>query len=222
MIGWAIFAGLALLAWLLLWRPWRLERPALMLVGAALFVAAAGYAGLGTPGEAGAPAAGRDKGMRADTLFASERLQFLSKFGETGTVLATADAFNRMGEDETAVDLLGNEVARHPRDVDLRIGYAHALLVLAQGNMTPAVKLAFDRAERLTPANPTPRFFLGLSYIEIGDVANAERTWQALDASLPAASPWKAPLEKRLGIFALMRAERAAVAGIPYAPVRPE
>jgi len=209
MIGWAIFAGVALLALLLLWRPGRLDQAALMLVAAALFVAAAGYAWLGSPGEAGAPAAGRDKAMRSDTLFASERQMFLTKYGETGTVLATADAFNRMGEDETAADLLANTIAKHPKDVDLRIGYAHALLVLAQGNMTPAVKLAFDRAAEIAPANPAPAYFLGLSQIEIGHVAGAEQTWRALDASLPAGSLWKAPLEKRLGVFALMRAQRA-------------
>ena len=209
MIGWAIFAGVALLALLLLWRPGRLDQAALMLVAAALFVAAAGYAWLGSPGEAGAPAAGRDKAMRSDTLFASERQMFLTKYGETGTVLATADAFNRMGEDETAADLLANTIAKHPKDVDLRIGYAHALLVLAQGNMTPAVKLAFDRAAEIAPANPAPAYFLGLSQIEIGHVAGAEQTWRALDADLPAGSPWKAPLEKRLGVFALMRAQRA-------------
>ena len=181
MIGWAIFAGVALLALLLLWRPGRLDQAALMLVAAALFVAAAGYAWLGSPGEAGAPAAGRDKAMRSDTLFASERQMFLTKYGETGTVLATADAFNRMGEDETAVDLIGNTIATHPRDVDLRIAYAHALLMLARGNMTPAVALAFDRAEQ---------------------------TWRALDARLPAGSLWRVPLEKRLVIFDLMRARR--------------
>lgn len=211
MMGWLIFLTLGLLALLLLWRPGRLDRPVLMLVGAALFVAAAGYAWLGTPGEAGVAAAGRAKPMRTDSLFASERKSFLNKFGETGTVLATADAFNRMGEDETAVGLLANTIAKHPRDVDLRIGYAHALLVLAQGTMTPAVTLAFDRAEQMAPNSPAPRYFLGLSQVEIGDLAGAERTWQALLASLPAGSLWRAPLEQRLGVFALMRAQQAAV-----------
>ena len=209
MIGWLIFAGFALVAMLLLWRPGRLDGPALMLVAAALFVAAAGYAWLGTPGEPGVAAAGQARPMRADTLFASERLLFLSKYGETGTVLATADAFNRMGEDEAAVDLLGNTIANHPKDVDLRIGYAHALLVLAQGTMTPAVTLAFERAERLAPANPAPRYFRGLAQIETGDPASAEQTWRALYASLPAGSLWKAPLEKRLAVFAIMRARSA-------------
>jgi cytochrome c-type biogenesis protein CcmH len=209
MTGWLIFAGFAFVALLVLWRPGRLDAAALMLVGATLFVAAAGYSWLGTPGEGGAPAAGRVKPMRGDTLFAIERQQFLNKYGETGTVLATADAFNRMGEDETAVDLIGNTIARHPKDVDLRIGYAHALLVLAQGTMTPAVTLAFDRADQIAPSSPAPRYFRGLAQIEAGDPASAEQTWRALDAGLPAGSLWKAPLEKRLLVFAMMRAQAA-------------
>jgi hypothetical protein len=209
MTGWLIFAGVALLAMLLLWRPGRLDRGALLLVAAALCVAAAGYAWLGAPGEGGAPAAGRAKPMRSDTIFAVERQQFLSKYGESGTVLATADAFNRMGEDETAVDLIGNTIAKHPTDVGLRIGYAHALLVVAQGTMTPAVALAFDRAEQMAPANPAPRYFRGLAQVETGDMAGAEQTWRALDASLPKDSLWKAPLEKRLELFAMMRARVA-------------
>ena len=209
MTGWLIFAGFASVALILLWRPGRLDRSALMLVAAALFVAAAGYAWLGAPGAAGAPAAGRAKPMRGDTLFAIERQQFLNKYGETGTVLATADAFNRMGEDETAVDLIGNTIATHPKDVDLRIAYAHALLVLAQGTMTPAVALAFDRAEQIAPTSPAPRYFLGLAQLESGAPASAEQTWRALDASLPAGSLWKAPLEKRLLVFAMIRAQAA-------------
>ncbi len=207
MTGWLIFAGFALVAMLLLWRPGRLDKPALMLVAAALFVAAAGYAWLGMPGEPGAPAAGRAKSMRADTLFASERQLFLNKYGETGQVLAAADAFNRMGEDEVAVDLIGNTIARRPRDVDLRIGYAHALLMSSHGVMTPAVTLAFDRAEQTAPTSLAPRYFRGLAELETGDLAGAEATWRALDASLPAGSLWKVPLEKRLELFVMMRAQ---------------
>src|ERR1700761_3939160 len=95
----------------------------------------------------GGGAAGAARAMRGDPLFATERQQFLNSFGETGIVLGTADAFIRMGEVESAVWLTRNAVAKHPKDTDLRIGYAHALQVMAQGNLTPAVQLAFDQAD---------------------------------------------------------------------------
>jgi hypothetical protein len=210
MTGWFILLALALLALLLLWRPGRLDRSALMLVGAALCVAAAGYAWQGRPGEAGAPAAGREKPRRIDTLFAAERQQFLNAYGETGTVLGTADAFNRMGEDQVAVGLLRNAIIKRPKDVDLRIGYAHALLVVAQGNFTPAVQLAFDRADAVAkPGNPAPLYFRGLAQIESGDPLAGERTWRALYASLPADSRWREPMERRLGAFDMIHAAQA-------------
>lgn len=210
MMGWLILAGLALLVLLLLRWPGRLDRPALMLAGAALFLAAAGYAWQGSPGMAGAPAAGRIKPMRGDTLFAAERNQFLGRYGQTGVILGTADAFNRMGEDQAAAGLIANGIIKRPKDVDLRIGYAHALLVLAQGNLTPAVQLAFDRAEQVAkPDDPAPRYFRGLAHLESGDPAGAEQHWRALYASLPIDSPWREPLSKRLAAFDMIRAMQA-------------
>lgn len=215
MSGWIAFAVLGALVLLLLWRPGRLDRSVLMLVGAALFVAAAGYVWQGSPGEAGAPAAGREAPMREDGLFAAERQLFLSKFGETGAVLATADAFNRMNEDEAAAGLLRNAIRKRPKDVDLRIGYAHALFVVAQGNVTPAVALAFDRAEALAPQSPAPRYFRGLVQVEAGDLAGAERTWRSLYDSLPADSQWRTPLARRLMAFEVVRAADARQAAHP-------
>jgi hypothetical protein len=210
MIGWLIFAIIALVILGLLAWPTRLGRPALMLVAAALFAAAAGYAWQGNPGLLGAPAAGRDEGMRGDTPFATERLRFLNHYGETGIVLGTADAFHRTGMDGAAAGLLRNAILKHPKDVDLRIGYAHALLMVARGNLTPAVTLAFDRADRIAkPGDPAPAYFRGLAQLESGDVAGAEQRWRALRAGLPAGSPWAAPLTQRLAMFEMMRAAAA-------------
>lgn len=211
MIGWLIFAIVALAILGLLAWPARLSRPALMLVAAALFTAAAGYAWQGNPGLPGAPAAGRDPGMRSDTPFATERLRFLNHYGETGIMLGTADAFHRTGMDGAAAGLLRNAILKHPDDVDLRIGYAHALLMVARGNLTPAVALAFDRAARVArPGDPAPAYFRGLAQLESGDIAGAEQRWRALRDSLPAGSPWAVPLAQRLAMFDMMRAEAAA------------
>lgn len=207
MMGWLILLGLTALALLLLVWPGRLDRAALMLAGAALFTAAAGYAWQGTPAEPGAPAAGRvQKGMRADTPFAVERQSFLNKFGETGQWLGTADAMNRLGEDQIAVAFMRSAVQKHPRDADLWIGYANSLLILADGTITPAVNLAFDRAQAINPDYPAPRYFRGIAAIEAGDPGAAERQWRDLYASLPADSLWRKPLADRLAVFDALRA----------------
>jgi hypothetical protein len=210
MTGWLIFAAFALVILGLLAWPVRLGRAGLMLVAAALFTAAAGYAWQGSPGLAGVPAAERDRPMGRDTLFATERLRFLDHYGETGIVLATADAFHRSGQDEAAVGLLHNSTIQHPGDVALRIGYAHALFLLAQGNFTPAVGLAFDRADQIAkPADPAPGYFRGLVLIESGDTAGAERYWRAVYARLPQGSPWVRPLGQQLAMFDMMHAAEA-------------
>jgi len=211
MMGWLIFALLALLILLALGLLARVGKAAVMLVGAALCLAGVGYALQGSPDEPGAPVSAEEKPMRGDTLFASERKQFLSQFGDSGAALATADAFNRMGEDQVAVGLLRNAIIKRPKDVDLRIGYAHALLVLAQGNFTPAVQLAFDNAQSIAKAdNPAPRYFRGLAQIETGDLAGGEKAWRDLYASLPADSRWREPLARRLGAFDMLRMRAAA------------
>ncbi|HEY0316328.1 MAG TPA: cytochrome C biogenesis protein [Sphingomonas sp.] len=209
MIGWWIFAGMALaLLGLLAW-PVRLGKPALMLVAAALFVAAAGYAWQGSPGLPGAPSE-EAQAMRTDTLFAGERMRFLDHYGETGVVLGTADAFHRMGEDEASAWLIRNAIAKRPGDADLRIGYAYALFVLAQRHVTPAVLLAFDRADRVAkPGYPAPAYFRGLAYLEAGDVDAAGEAWRALRAGLPPQSPWIGPLDERLALIDLLRRRMA-------------
>ncbi len=207
MTGWFAFAAMALVILGVLAWPVRLSRPALMLVAAALFTAAAGYAWQGSPGLPDAPAAGRDRAMQADTIFVSERLRFLDHYNETGMVLATADALHRLEQDQAACGLLRNAVAKHPDDVALRIGYAHALLLLAHGTYTPAVQLAFDRAdEHSKPGDPAPGYFRGLALFESGDLAGAEQRWRIVKTALPGASPWQAPLAQRLAILDMMRA----------------
>ena len=215
MIGWLIFLVLALLVLGLLAWPVRIGRPALMLVGAALFTAAAGYAWQGSPGLPGAPTSEEGRPMRPDSLYASERQRFLNHYGETGVALGTADAFNRMNEDEAAAWLLRNAIAKRPKDPDLRIGYAHALFVLAHGQVTPAVALAFDRADALARAdNPTSAYFRGLAYLEAGDLDGAQRVWRALRAALPAGSPWAKPIDERIELVGLLR-QRQGAAGPP-------
>lgn len=210
MMGWLLFLILALVVLLPMLWPARLARGGVMMVASALSLAAAGYAWQGSPGLAGAPAQAQEQRRGGPSIFTTERERFLSKFGETGTVLATADSFNRLGLDEAAAGLLANAVAKKPRDADLRIGYAHALLVHANGQITPAVQLAYDRAIADAPDSPAPRYFLGLARLETGDLDGAERDWRALAASLPAGSLWAKPLAERLAMFDMLRAQAAA------------
>jgi cytochrome c-type biogenesis protein CcmH len=217
MIGWVIFLILAAIAFLLVWRVGRLDRTGAMLVASAVFVAAAGYAWQGSPGLAGAPfVAAEQSGLKRDTMFASERQQFLGRFGAVANYLGDADAMNRIGEDRAAVTVLQTAIAKYPRNADLRIGLAHALFVQAEMTMVPAVTLALDQGQALAPADdPAPRYFRGLMAMEAGDFGGAEKQWRDLAATLPVGSPWRAPLTARLGFFDSMRAQAGAGPAAP-------
>lgn len=207
MTGWLLFVVLALVALAVALGVGRLDRANATLIAAALFVAAAGYAWQGSPGEPGAPAAGRvQSGLKPDTLFATERMKLLSIYGEPGQWLVFADGLNRAGEDQAAVTALKGAVTKFPKDIPLRLGYAHALLVLADYNLTPAVRLAYARAEAVDPNDPAPLYFEGLAHFEANDPAGAEASWRALDRKLAAGSPWHKVLAERLALFDQMHA----------------
>lgn len=202
MTGWLMFAAIGAVALGCVLLIGRADRGLVMLVLSALCVAAAGYAWQGSPGLAGAPAAGRARqGLKPDTVFATERIKLLDPYGEAGEWLVLADGLNRSGEDQAAAQILAGQVAKHPREVALRIGYAHALLVLADYHVVPAVALAYDRAVAIAGADPAARYFAALGQLEAGDLVAAEQGWRALDAALPAASPWHQVLGPRLAMF---------------------
>lgn len=210
MIGWLAFLALATAAFAGAAIVGRLDRGTTMLVASALFLAAAGYAWQGSPGQPGAPRArAAQQGLKPDTLFASEHPRFLDRFAEGSQWLAFADGLNRMGEDQAAVSALHGAIARHPRDQGLWIGYAHALLVLADYHLTPAVALAFSRAEAIDPDDPAPRYFEAMAQLEAGDPASAERSWRSLAAALSPASPWRRVVDEKLRLFDMMRAQAA-------------
>jgi cytochrome c-type biogenesis protein CcmH len=144
-------------------------------------------------------------------------MRFLNHYGETGVALGTADAFHRMGEDEAAAWLMRNAIAKRPKDPDLRVGYAYALFTLARRQVTPAVQLAFDRADQIAqPDNPAPAYFRGLAYLESRDLDGASQAWRGLLARLPAGSPWIAPIRERVELLDLIR--QRGMVGAPSAP----
>jgi cytochrome c-type biogenesis protein CcmH/NrfG len=206
MTGWLIFAGLAGVLFASALASRRLDRGTAMLLASALFAAAAGYAWQGSPGLPGAPARTERHGLGRDTPFASERQGLLDRFGETGQWLAFADGLNRMGEDEAAASALRGAIAKRPRDAGLRVGYAHALLVLADYRWTPAVALAFDQAIEIGGTDPAPRYFAGFAALETSDAATAGERWRALSVALPSTSPWRPMLAEKIRKLDRLRA----------------
>ena len=207
-MGWAIAIGLALATGLVLWRFARLPRGSGGFIAAAMLIALAGYAWQGRPALPGAPRAAPDEAMAPDTPFARQRLSMLERFGTIGQWLDFADALDRMGERRAAVSALNNAIHQNPNSADLWVGLGNALTVHANGLVTPAARLAFDRAAAIAPNHPGPPFFLGMALAQSGQYDEAAQVWRELLARSPADAPYRADLTLRLAQLDAMRAQR--------------
>lgn len=211
-MGWLLILVLALAVGLGLWRFGRFERAPLQLLAAALLLAMAGYAWQGSPGLAGKPVPPPVRQELPDSEFAGARRDLLGEFDTAGRWLTIADSYHRSGDSLSAAQVIRSGLRAHPDDADLWVGLGNALVIHADGRMTPAAELAFQRASRIAPDHPGPKFFYGLALAQGGKFDEAARIWRDLLAAAPPGVEWRAMVEERIAM--LDRARLAAGAGI--------
>lgn len=218
-MGWLIIFLLSAGVLIALWRFAALDRAALQLLGAALLVAMAGYAWQGKPGLAGKPVPPPTRLSLPDTAFADTREGMLGQVDSAARWLTIADSFHRSGDTQNAVGVIRAGIRAHPNDPDLWVGLGNALVVHADGMMTPAAELAFQRAAKLAPDHPGPKFFYGLALAQGGKLDEAEALWRNLLAAAPADAEWRPMVEERL---AMLAQAKAAGAGMQMPQVQPQ
>ncbi|SIO05390.1 Cytochrome c-type biogenesis protein CcmH/NrfG [Parasphingorhabdus marina DSM 22363] len=197
-MGWLILLGFLLLLFgALLWLG-KLPRPAWELTGAALLLAVAGYAWQGNPGMAGVSIEPTEKPNSFDDSNIDARNELGERFGDAREWLIFSDALNRGGKHGAAANYLRNGVKEHPDDPDLWVGLGNALVVHADGIITPAAQFAFQRAAEISPEHPGPPFFLGMAYAQSGNIDQARAIWTELLERSSDDAPWRADLESRL------------------------
>ena len=81
--------------------------------------------------------------------------------------------------------------------MQLWVGLGNALTDHAR-TITPAGRLAFERAAELAPGYPAPRFFLGLAESRSGNPAEAVRLWREVLADAPPEASWRPLVEEGL------------------------
>jgi cytochrome c-type biogenesis protein CcmH len=69
-------------------------------------------------------------------------------------------------------------------------GLGEALVLDAKGQVTPAAKSAFEHALAMDKTMPIPRYYIGLSARQAGDVAAASAIWQDIVRTAPPDIPW--------------------------------
>lgn len=219
-MGWLIILILALLTFAGLWYFVR-DKAAVQLLGAALLIALAGYAWQGRPGLAGRPKAAAERQQVAESEFAAMRQNLLGRFDRAATWLTMAEGFQRRGDTRTGVEIIQAGLRDSPQDPDLWVGLGNALVVHANGMMSPAAQLAFQRAARIAPDHPGPQFFYGLALAQGGNFAEAERVWRQLLASAPPSATYRATIEERLRAIDEARARGEIPGPAPAAPSAP-
>ena len=191
MMGWVVMLVLSLLVAGGLWRWFGKDMGALQFLGAALLLALAGYAWQGRPAMAGAPKAQALPEQRQPSDFAQLRRNLLGETADANSWLTPAEAYVATGDTADAVALINSGLRQAPRDMDLHIGLADALVQHAGGALTPAAELAFQRAAELAPQHPAPRFFYGLALARSGQFDAAEGMWRDVLASGQATDAWR-------------------------------
>ncbi|VWX56562.1 tetratricopeptide repeat protein [Sphingorhabdus sp. 109] len=215
-MGWIILLLLVLLCAGALIILGKLSRQTFEITAAALLLGVAGYAWQGHPGMAGVSVEPTEKPISFDGDSIEARNEMGERFGTARDWLVFSDSLNRAGKHGAAANYLRNGVKEHPEDPDLWVGLGNALVVHADGVITPAAQFAFQKAADLSPEHPGPPFFLGLAYAQSGKIDQARAIWKELLERSSEDAPWRADLESRLA--AMERAQPS----LPMVPDQPE
>jgi cytochrome c-type biogenesis protein CcmH len=216
-MGWLILALIALGAAVLLGLT-GFPRKLWTVAATALMLGAAGYAWQGSPGLAGHPVSTVKKSGELDPEVIALRDAMFGRFNFTWGSFMRADAMTRAGAPDTAVRAMILTVRQAPADAG---AWAWLGIKLAEndGNqISPASKLAFDRALQLAPEHPGPPFLYGLAMIREGKFAEARPYWAKAVALAPAKAGYRDQLLVRLFLldkFLEAKAAEEAKAGAP-------
>lgn len=99
------------------------------------------------------------------------------------------------GDAPAAARALREALRLAPDRADLWESLGEALMVAAEGEVTPQASAAFRRALEQDPQAATARFHLARGQIEAGEVEAGLGQWRALLADLPAADPRRPVLQ---------------------------
>jgi cytochrome c-type biogenesis protein CcmH len=196
MTGWLILILLALLSGGALWRL-GMARSLWSFVVSALLLGAAGYAWQGRPGLLGHPVAAEAQAGTIDEELVEVRKKMFGRFNFDDAYFTMADAMTRAGSPRSAAQAMLGAVRKAPQDAVLWTGLGMKIAEMDH-MVSPAAKMAFDRALRLAPQHPGPPFFLGVAYVRSNQFADAKRWWERAYALTPPGASYRNDVMVRL------------------------
>ncbi|QFT77462.1 tetratricopeptide repeat protein [Erythrobacter sp. THAF29] len=196
--GWLAVLALAMFAFALAAFLLRLPKEGYALFGSVLLFGLAGYAWQGSPKQPGSPKAAMLEEPRSGEDMIEARKSLFDETRPKPDYLVTSDAFARRGQFDDAAGLLRRGLTENPNHLEGWLALAMALTAHADGFVTPAAEQAYARARAIDPENPASDFFLGFSFLQMGEVRKAREVWAGLLERSPADAPWRADLEARI------------------------
>ena len=192
----------------------RLAKSGWTLLGAALLFGMTGYALQGSPGLPAAPGIATEKQAVDGELLVEARREFFTEPQLPSRWIITGDGYARRGDFAQAAGFYRSATEESPRDREAWLALGIALVEHAEGRLTPAALLAFERAQQLDESNGGPRYFLGFSWLRAGEAGRAAELWREALAKAPEDAEWRESLatkllqlEQMLGQAALQSAE---------------
>jgi cytochrome c-type biogenesis protein CcmH len=111
-------------------------------------------------------------------------------------LLARAEA--ALAHWQESADAFGEALRLTKDRPDVAADYGEALVMAAQGIVTPQARAALSKARAGDPRNKAARYYLALGEAQAGNAAVAIAGWQALAAEEPADSGLRAELKQRI------------------------
>lgn len=200
LLGVAAFAALVVL---------QVARPLWSLIGAALFLGAAGYAWQGRPMQAGAGAVPQVDASPIEPEMIALRDNLLGRFTQDSAYLVASDAMARSGDMRAAAQVMLGGARKLPNSF-IAWTWLGTTLAMDAGQVQPPALLAFRRAAQLAPDHPAPPFYAGLAYVRAGDFATARSYWRHAVALSPIGSAYRQEIAVRLALLERLSNEGAS------------
>jgi cytochrome c-type biogenesis protein CcmH len=226
MSAWVAIVPLALALAVLLAGPRvRGALPVLVALGLGL----AGYAAVGAPGQPARPTAPAAAAPEAVAARKAAAAALEADYRDTRRWLNLASALIAEGRPREAAQLMDMALQLDDRNPEFWVGLGNALVAQAGGEVVPAARLAFGRANAVDPTHPAPRYYLGLALLQAARPAEARKVWEELRADSKDSDPWVPDLDRKIaatrtmellgvGRMALPGADAAAPARLSPAP----
>lgn len=89
-----------------------------------------------------------------------------------------------LGNYQKSAEALNRARLLQPDNFDYQLMYAESLIAASGQRVVPATKIILNRAAKMEPDNPGPKFYFGLADYQDGEIEKARDAWQSIRAEL--------------------------------------